>query len=784
MIKSAKKKTPITAATEQGSKKQEKRFVSKHDSTVSGVAAILTFAEAALAKTMLEAALIYARAGIPVFPCTLNKKPIFNGGFKVATTDPKKIERWWRKFPRAMIGVPTGEASGLAVLDLDYEVDPVSGGVIKNGRAELEAMFPAESYTIPETTEVRTPRGGSHLYFKYENGFKSSAGKFARHIDTRADGGYVIVPPSKRRDGGAYEVVGSTAPEQFAVAPEWIAGIFRGHATGSKTKEASGNSSKTASIDELRAALSIIPNNSPSWDDWNRMGMAIHAATEGSDDGFGAFDEWSKKWDGYDEQATADRWEAFHKSPPTRIGAGTIFHLANEADPNWRKAAGLGGTGTSISVEDFYAYMPSHTYLYVPTMELWPKESVNGRLGKLPEIDELGRPVRDEDGKITYIKANLWLDKYRSVEQMTWAPGRPLLIPNYVMSDGGWIEKEGVTCLNLYRAPVLSGGDANQAHRWLEHVRRVYPNDADHIIAWAAHRVQKPHEKINHALVLGGKQGIGKDSLLEPIKRAVGPWNFVEVSPKQLIGRFNGFTKSVILRVNEGRDLGEVSRFEFYESSKVYLASPPDVLRVDEKNLREHAVLNCTGVVITTNHRINGIYLPPDDRRHYVAWSECDKQDFDKDYWTGLWDWYEEGGFVHVAAYLASLDISAFNPKAPPPKTPTFHAIVHANLAPEDAELADVLDALGQPNATSLPEIITQAGFIKGEKGGLHEWLSDRKNRRTIPHRLEQCGYVQAPNPNTKDGLWVVEGQRRVIYVRADLGSEDQLKAARKLAGG
>ncbi len=82
--------------------------------------------------------------------------------------------------------------------------------------------------------------------------------------------------------------------------------------------------------------------------------------------------------------------------------------------------------------------------------------------------------------------------------------------------------------------------------------------------------MQRPHEKINHALVLGGKQGIGKDTLLEPVKHAVGPWNFIEVSPQQVLGRFNGFLKSVILRVSEARDLGDFDRFAFYDHMKSY----------------------------------------------------------------------------------------------------------------------------------------------------------------------------------------------------------------------
>src|SRR4029079_9214709 len=128
------------------------------------------------------------------------------------------------------------------------------------------------------------------------------------------------------------------------------------------------------------------------------------------------------------------------------------------------------------------------------------------------------------------------------------------------------------------------------------HVHNVYGSDRDHIISWLAHGAQFPQEKINHALVLGGKQGIVKDTLLEPVKYAVGPWNFIEVTPQHLLGRFNGFVKSVILGINEARDLGDVNHFAFYDHMKGYTAAPPDVLRVDEKNLREHSVLNCCGV--------------------------------------------------------------------------------------------------------------------------------------------------------------------------------------------
>jgi hypothetical protein len=238
-----------------------------------------------------------------------------------------------------------------------------------------------------------------------------------------------------------------------------------------------------------------------------------------------------------------------------------------------------------IALGDFRAYMPQHCYIYLPSREPWPASSINGRFDPVPLLDAAGNPILNGKGNPTLIPASQWLDQNQPVEQMTWAPGEPMLIPDRLVSHGGWIRQAGVNCLNLYMQPIIIPGNAAQATIWIEHVHRVFPNAAEHIILWLAHQVQRPAEKINHALVLGGNQGIGKDSLLEPIKLAVGPWNFLEVSPNQMLGRFNGFVKSVILRVNEARDLGESNRFDFYDRLKVLTAAPPDVIRVDEKNL-------------------------------------------------------------------------------------------------------------------------------------------------------------------------------------------------------
>ena len=179
---------------------------------------------------------------------------------------------------------------------------------------------------------------------------------------------------------------------------------------------------------------------------------------------------------------------------------------------------------------------------------------------------------------------------------------------------------------------------------------------------------------------------------------------------------------------------------------------------------------------MTTNHKVDGIYLPADDRRHFVAWSDAMLEDFGEGHWRKLYVCYEREGLGHVAAYLTEFDLAGFDPKAPPPKTPAFWAIVDANRAPEDAELADVLDDLGRPDAVTLTILIQQAN------GDVHDWLADRKNRRVIPHRLERCGYVPVRNSDADDGLFKIKGRRQVIYASGGLVPRERLKAARALA--
>lgn len=428
--------------------------------------------------------------------------------------------------------------------------------------------------------------------------------------------------------------------------------------------------------------------------------------------------------------------------------------------------------------EDFYAFLPEHKYIFIPTGSMWPAESV----GKTVKPVVVGY---DDDGEEITQSPGHWLDTHRPVHQRTWIPGVEQLIEGRIFHEGGWMERADLRVFNLYTPPTVVHGDPNQVGPWLDHVRMVFPEEADHIIGWLAHRVQRPGEKINHALVFGGAQGIGKDTIMAPVREAVGMWNVEVASPERIMGQFNDFLRSVILEVPEIRDLGDSDRFKFYERMKTIIAAPPDVLSVNEKYINPYMVPNVCGVVFTTNDLDSGVYLPAGDRRHFVAASELPENAPGAEYFAGLYRWFGEGGNNNVAAFLAGYDLSNFDPKAPPPKTPGFHRVIAGGSSPVSAEMADIIEEMGDPAVVVIQDIVDTSSKMTSKfetmSGGIASnlglWLNDTRNATKIPRLMNEAGYVKVLT-ETGQGQWRIKGKRTIVYGRKELSRAERIQAA------
>lgn len=653
------------------------------------------------------------------------------------------------------VGVIPGPCSGNRInVDLDSEMAVKVAGEI-----------------LPETGVIhgRPGKPRSHFWYNVPPGVKPM--KFidpvvnSMLLEVQVENGQTVMPPSTHPSGECYEYYGEGTPtaltqEKFVNACTYAAittllATYWPRTPGNRHDLAMCTTGFLAQhiphVDVLTGMLEVVFKYGGDEEVRDRM-IAVRTSLASL---------------AVDNKTTGEPTfrEKFPQGP---LIADAILKWLNVERSKGKKRQGPPPT-EKFKAEQFVAFLPDHTYMLLDNFQVWASAAI---------LQHVKSPDKD-------LNACEWLDRENHVEELTWSPGRPLKLKDTLVISTGERHNPGMTTLNLYVEPLRRPGDVNKAARWIDHVCTLYPQEAGHIIGWMAWRVQHPEVKINHALVLGGTPGIGKDSILVPLNEALGSWNFETVSPDQLMGRFNGFLKSVVLRVNEARDLGDANRYQLYERCKWYLASPPEYFRVDEKNLREHPVKNIVGVVFTTNHKEGGLYLPDDDRRHYVAWSELTSADLPSNYFEDLYAWYRDGGSVHVAEFLRMPELlSGFDPAAPPPKTEAWHQIVGANRSPEEAEIAGVLDRLKAPDAVTVQDVIDAC--LDGEDQSLvdlGEWLKDRKNARSVPHRMDSLGYTSVRNPSDKRGYWKIHGHQVAIYVKRELSAVNRLAAARKRQG-
>lgn len=130
------------------------------------------------------AANLARNSGWHCFPCRDDKRPATPHGFKDATNDPAAVLDLWRQHPAALIGVATGAASGINVLDLDAKHD------------EACAWWTQNRHRIPATRRYRTRSGGMHCLFQHHARLSNTQSRIAPGIDTRAGGGYVVYWPA------------------------------------------------------------------------------------------------------------------------------------------------------------------------------------------------------------------------------------------------------------------------------------------------------------------------------------------------------------------------------------------------------------------------------------------------------------------------------------------------------------------------------------------------------------------------------------------------------------
>ncbi|MFT4121063.1 VapE domain-containing protein [Bradyrhizobium sp.] len=235
-----------------------------------------------VAARNVDRALWLASLGLPVFPLNpATKRPFANtdvaaaigrpeppqgaGGLKFATTDGATITALWRRWQDALIGVRTGQASGLYVLDVDQ----------KNGKNGF-ATINANNWGIPHTVAMQTPSGGAHYYFRIPNGdqrrWKTDSDRLGSGLDRRGDDGYVVW-------------YGADLSQPLAHPPSWMTLDIQNGLSPRGDRKPLGTD-RAPNYDAAVKALYSIEPNELNYDEWRNASCAYRqsATALGVDD--------------------------------------------------------------------------------------------------------------------------------------------------------------------------------------------------------------------------------------------------------------------------------------------------------------------------------------------------------------------------------------------------------------------------------------------------------------------------------------------------------------------
>ena len=335
------------------------------------------------------------------------------------------------------------------------------------------------------------------------------------------------------------------------------------------------------------------------------------------------------------------------------------------------------------------------------------------------------------------IEASVYFDENRA------ALGAHALVGvTYAAGDSVLVAKDGLVYGNRWRdaRPAVAG--AGDPSLWVQHLERLIPEqfERDHLLDVMAFKVQHPGIKINHAVLLAGDPGAGKDTALAPFFWAVcGPskTNYSLVKADELAGQWGYALECEVMEISELRQTEARDRRALENLLKPIIAAPPEFLTINRKNLAPYLAPNRLLVVAFSNVRA-AISIPSDDRRWFVLWTDAPPMLPDEA--RAMWRWYKEnGGFEAVAAYLRARDVSAFDPGARPPMTEAKALLIEHGMSSAESYLVDMIRGRVEE-------------FARGVVASPFHVLCDRLSARspggkTIPqqallHSLKEAGWV------------------------------------------
>lgn len=625
-------------------------------------------------RTLREILEDYCKRGWFLFPIKREtKRPAIYNNLEDASNNIKELLDWEKQFPNCNWGLSLAK-SGLVAVDVD--------------EAGLDHWMELEfEHSEPETLKAQSGSGiGFHFIFKAEKGTRYR-GKIVKGIDVKHNGYVAIYPSIHPKTKAQYIFLNDTAP---AKVPAWLGKLIHKKVEEKKAdapKYDLGNRFYAKIIEQLQ-------EKEFGYEEWLRMGMALHAAFGGSDEGlefYLALTQGQNYKEG-DLEKARDKWNGF-RSDNSGISGGTFVHLArklgceipnpdldsdlelfkeaqeseedkffDERDevPQWKTDA----DGQTYSVHkkfiidelnQQYAVLTGSgkgSIIHFRTDDLGEKHvhvlkpdrfrTALAPLHYKEIIERRGIPVKFKFHGV----ANIWLksDFRQTFEDIVFEPNPKGNVFNLWTGIPCKAIEGDVSLATGFIEEIICGGDKNKAA---------------YLLDWLAHIMQKPEEKSITVPTLIGDQGTGKGLFTDGLLRGILKTRYIRIDkPGVIMERFNVEQSKKFVTV-----LDEASWRGNHELANVMKSlTGNDTMTVEEKHGGRYAIKNYSRYLITSNEK-EAVFLEPTNRRYLVL--ELSSLNIrDLDYYGRIWGQLENNNLAeHFFDFLMKRDISKFNPK-------------------------------------------------------------------------------------------------------------------------
>jgi hypothetical protein len=315
--------------------------------------------------------------------------------------------------------------------------------------------------------------------------------------------------------------------------------------------------------------------------------------------------------------------------------------------------------------------------------------------------------------------------------------------------------------LNLWKPPQWTVDEnAGEPQFFLDHLAYVFDNDEpaiEHVLNFLAHLMQRPHERIGHALLITSEaKGIGKSTLGTVVRRLVGEQNSRVAQTKDLKSSFDGWlVGKLVVQVDE---VYEAGNWDLANKLKPLITEP--TVSANIKYGPQIEIENYARFIMFSNH-IAPLNIEDGDRRYFVFNSKA--QPRPDEYYDTLYREIETASAMNdLYTFLSKRDLSDFNPFRRPPMTEAKRQII------ADSE---------HPLHTYIIEAVTNGHFksqFRGPQFSFDDlarqlakdgYGAQAKNTREIGIALDRAGVTQVRR--------TIGGKKVRRYVLPDIGPTD-----------